>query len=274
MKYLAAAWWMFVLGAGLSPAVVQAIQYTSLTGMVIAHDGILNANKKADFSNLGAGAFDAIQRIEGAMVGTAFDASQVIVVERAGGPLSAPSNYATLGTPLTSQGDPLQLSQAGSFQVLDVRIPFPQYEYLIGGRLTSGTPPQTAITGTLSLLFDYFQSTLDLVVFGIDVASPTNNPNSRLFVDFFEADGSVLDRLTISLDRATPQDPNFQDFWFETLGGDARIKGITLSSSDTSGVVFGNISFFVPSPSAIALLTPGILFLAFKRRRFTTYHEA
>ncbi|WP_295429995.1 hypothetical protein [uncultured Thiodictyon sp.] len=253
----------------------------SYNGAVVAHVGTSLVHPVVPMPLPANTNFYTPQRIEGAMVGSAFappNQTMVFIRSDPANPDVTPTDYAALGNPLGEpiptgpvipvgdQNDPFTLDSTANFR-RPASHP-PEYQYAITGRLPTATTSTQAV-GTLSFLYDVPQYLIGFDVYGVDVFNPTINPNSFFYLSFFAEDGTLIDNLTLDLTRQTLADPGAYPVWFQTTAGTKTIKGITLSSTDRSGLSYADFQYQeVSEPAVIALLATPLLILLPRQRRF------
>lgn len=226
---------------------------------------------------LGAADFSTPQRIEAATIGTQFARYPATIVYRNDW-WTAPSNYQTLvPPPALGQTGSLDLDPVADFAVFK---PPALFDYLLVGYIGPAAQPPVhpfrANTGALSILYDLAQNEIGIDILGIDQWDVIDNPSSMFYVTFFGEDGAVLDNVSLDVGRGATGDCDFNDLFgtppcarhlmFQTANGAATIKGITISTSDTSGLNYTNLAYrqVAEPPVASVLLLP-LMMLVWKR---------
>jgi hypothetical protein len=235
----------------------SAISYTSLTGKVTVDVGVALLPVGDTLSSLGVGQHDGIGQINAAMISSVFAPDHSTIVRR-NGFVTGPTDYETLPASSPSQANPLTLTTQGhnqNFEVNDLSIPFPQFGFAVNG-LIDGNPE-----GILSMLFDYEQVVLGFNILGIDPQDPVTNPDTSLFVDFFDRNGAILDRIDVSL----AGQPQYLSLYFTVTDPSMLFAGVSISTNDTFGLGYSTIRYATsPEPSsgilvATCLIACGIL---------------
>lgn len=245
-------------------------------GVVTAHQGSSLIHPVVPLDLTIGKTYTTPQQIASAWVGSAFTApnqTQVFLRANPADRLNTPTDYATLGNPLgtpppvipvTGQTTPLTLDPVAAI----LRPPAPvQYSYGLIGTLDAGGAVSGG--GTLSFLYALPQDVIGFDVYGVDTYSDTKNPNSYLYIAFFADDGALIDNLTLNLQQFTGVAQAYS-LWFDTAGAAKTIKGITLSTTDRSGVSYADFEYEVqvPAPPVIAMMALPLLLLVGRQRRF------
>lgn len=271
-----------LLLAGTIPGRALAIpcgdlQCDSYNGRIAAHEGTSPVFPVVPLpSNITPGSlYYTPQRIIGAMVGSAFappNQTQLFIRNSPSDRNNTPTDYATLGDPLGpspvavgDQNSPLTLDPSANFG-RPPATPAP-YQYGLVGIMPGLTPFDQGGTGTLSLLYDAPQYLLGFDVYGVNPYGPLGNPNSFLYVAFFADDGTLIDNITLNLINMGTDNRSYP-LYFEMNNGRNSIKGITISSTDRSGVSLMDFVYDpIPEPPLLALLALPLALLLRRQRR-------
>ena len=117
--------------------------------------------------------------------------------------------------------------------------------------------------GSFAMLFPTLVSQVGLEAYYADTTA------DNLFLQFFGADGSLIDSVTVA--TGTGLGPHA--FGFAREGGVRDVRGVSVYNTDPGGLAFDNITFnrlttpAVPEPETYAMLLAGLGLLGFVARR-------